>query len=464
MKNILLIKPNAGSKNVSIAPPMGLLYLASYIRKHSTEYNFNVVDLRIDSRSPKQLEKLIKFYAPDLVGISACSEDDKQLHRISRIVKMIDNNIKVVCGGPHATMYYEDILKDKNIDFAVIGEGEITFHELLESLKNGRDCSGISGLAINKDGKACMPSSREFITDLDVIPFPAWDLIKIEKYSSLLVPNMNDLLSGHKYMGIVTSRGCPYKCIYCHKIMGKKFRHRSAENVFNEIKLLVAKYDIDEFHIFDDIFNFDIERAHAICDMIIEAGLKIKIAFPNGIRGDLLDEKLLLKMKRAGVYMVTFAVEAASKRQQKLIRKNINIDKLLENIKFADKLGMITRCFFMIGFPDEKIEEINKTIQFALKSPLCFASFFIVVPHKGTEIFKIVKKYVPEYEVQLDGCNYFTKNKSYEDFIGIPLKKLQRAALLKFYFNPQRIFKIYVRIPRKIFFYCNLLRIRGYLY
>jgi radical SAM superfamily enzyme YgiQ (UPF0313 family) len=266
---------------------------------------------------------------------------------------------------------------------------------------------------------------------------------------------MNALLKGKRCIGIVTSRGCPYRCAYCHEIFGKKFRKRSKENVIEEIKILKEKYSIDELHVYDDIFNLDKKRLVEICDAIVGNNIKINFAFPNGLRGDILDEELILKLKKAGAYMLTFALETASERLQKMINKNINIEKLKKNIIFADKIGLLTKCYNMLGFPTETIEEVNKTIQFNCLLPLCFASFFIVTVQKNTQLYDLVKKNYPDFNVELEANQYYLPHKEYEKFVKLPLKGLQLKAYRKFYLNPKRIIKIITRMPRKIFAIIN---------
>lgn len=462
-ERIFLVKPPLAHISSAVAPPLGLLYLTSYIRdKFGDYYDIKLVDMRISITNINRLSNIIKKYKPGVVGISACSEDDRKLHEIASTVKRLDSSIFIVAGGPHATMYHKDILRDKNIDISVIGEGEITFYEILRNIRKGKDFKEVKGVAYRRDGGIHINPPRDFIENLDNLPFPAWDLLEVKKYSNPKIINMNVILCRNRYMGLVTSRGCPYNCIYCHNIFGKRFRKRSAENVFKEIKNLVEEYDIGEFQIFDDIFNLDAARVHELCDMIISAGLDIKLSFPNGIRGDIIDKKLLLKLKKAGVYMLTFALECASERIQKLIRKNIDKEKLLQNIRFADRIGLLTKCYLMIGFPTETIEEINQTIDFACRAPLCFASFFIVNPHRGTELFRLVRGFFPEFNTDFDSSYYYTENRNYEKMLGIPLKKIQGHAYRKFYYNPQRMLKLYTRIPRKIFLAYNFLKFMSF--
>jgi radical SAM superfamily enzyme YgiQ (UPF0313 family) len=447
-----------------MAQPLGLIYVASCVRSRFPDsYDMKLMDMRLDNLNMKDIVNTALKYTPGIVGISVCSEEDMQLHETAAAIKSTLKDTVVVVGGPHATMYHRSILKDRNIDVAVIGEGEVTFTELLEKIGEGSDLGEVTGIAYNKDGRIYVSNRRNFIDNLDEIPFPAWDLIDIDKYSDVSVLNMNDVLAGRRYMGIITSRGCPYNCIFCHNMFGKKFRSRSAQNVFNEIKHLSENHGVDEIQVYDDIFNYDKKRVHDICDLLIESRLDIKLSFPNGLRGDLLDGELLLKLKKAGAYMITFALESMSERMDRLVNKYMDKEKLVENINYADKIGLITKCYFMIGFPGETLTEIREKIDFACRSSLLFASFLIVLPQIGTDLYEKVKKSFPEYETSFNqSSHYYGENEAYNKFLGLPMRKIQRRAFRKFYFNPARLAKIFVRVPRKGYFSRKLLKLLSY--
>ncbi len=167
---------------------------------------------------------------------------------------------------------------------------------------------------------------------------------------------------------IFTSRGCPFGCIYCHNVFGKKFRARSAENVLDELSMLKREYNIGEIEIIDDCFNIDLSRAKEIARGIIDRKLDIAISFPNGIRADHMDKELVDLLKEAGTYRVYYAVETASPRLQKLIRKNVDLDRPKEIVDYTAAQGIMTCGFFMMGFPTETEEEIRMTIDYACRS------------------------------------------------------------------------------------------------
>lgn len=455
MRNILFIKVKPLDKpgwNTGVAQPLGLMYLASAIRKEfDRKYNIKIVDMKLHNMPLERLRKIISEFSPDIVGCSVCSDEDKCMHEVARITKEFNKDCKVIVGGPHATSYYAEILEDSNIDVAVIGEGERTLIELFRAFEDEIDISKIPGMAFRDDSRIVFTGFSEFIDNLDSLSFPSWDLIDINAYSRKNIFLMNTMLAGRKYMGIFTSRGCPYGCIYCHNIFGKGFRKRSPENVFREIKELHDRYDVDEIHIFDDIFNLDIQRAKKICDLIINSGIKIKLAFPNALRGDIVDKDLILKLKKAGAYAITYALETASPRLQKLIDKNIDIKRLKEAINFSSELGLLTKCYFMIGFPTETEEEVFQTIKFACSSRLLLASFFIVTVQKATRLFNMTRELYQDFNLDFNRSDYYIANKNYEKFFTFSLSKLQKLAYRRFFLDIRRLIKLFILTPRKYY-------------
>lgn len=469
MRRMLLIRtnsPDIRGLTKGIVPPLGLMYLASVTRREFRDfYKIRIINMGLQNMKVKALEKILVEFKPNIIGCSVFSEEDSCMHNVAKVAKRLIKDCKVIVGGPHSTMYYSDILEDRNIDVAVVGEAERTFIELLRAFEDKSDLRKIRGIAFYENGKVIFTGLQEFIEDLDSLPFPAWDLIDIKAYSRWTVMPMSNILSGKKYMSIFTSRGCPYRCIYCYNTFGRRFRKRSPENVLVEIRELYNRYKIDEIHIFDDIFNFDKDRAKRICELIIDSGTKIKIAFPNALRGDLMDEDLLLSLKRAGTYTITYALETASPRLQKLINKNINIEKLNQIIDLSSRLGILNKCYFMLGFPTETVTEMKKTIAFACNSSLYSASFFIVRPQKGTRLFDLIKKSYPDFNPNFDHYNYYAADDNYKRILKLPIERIQRQAYRKFYLNIKRLMKLFILAPRKmylfksflIFFHLNIL-------
>jgi radical SAM superfamily enzyme YgiQ (UPF0313 family) len=286
---ILLINPNPRNQPdagaVVCTPPLGLLYIAAALRQAG--YNsINIIDARVRDLSHDDVLAEIRNFSPDVVGISSLSVEAREAHVLARLAKKADARCKVVVGGAYAVTSPEIIIQDPNMDFAVIGEGERTMCELIDALEKGKDVSGINGLVFKNEDVPVFNPRREMIEDIDSIPFPAWDLLDMDTYfNSAYRHAVTPLPFSHRVLPIFTTRGCPFGCIYCHNIFGKRIRLRSAECVIREIELLVNKYAPGEIEIVDDIFNYDLARAKRICDGIIKRGLKINLSFPNGLRG-----------------------------------------------------------------------------------------------------------------------------------------------------------------------------------
>ncbi|MFZ5565345.1 MAG: B12-binding domain-containing radical SAM protein, partial [Thermodesulfobacteriota bacterium] len=223
---------------------------------------------------------------------------------------------------------------------------------------------------------------------------------------------------------------------------------RSPENFVAEISLLYHRYGVREFHIIDDIFNIDRPRMHDILRRIIDGGMKIKIAFPNGLRGDLLTHEDIDLLAAAGAYMITLAIETASPRMQKVIRKNLDIPKVMDNIAYAAGRGLIVKGYFMIGFPGETVEEMKQTIDLAVRSRLDLAHFFTVIPFEGTELAQMARDLYPGVSREI-ATHYLPARPFYQEATGYNLNRLQKIAYIRFYASFRTV-RTFFKIPRKL--------------
>lgn len=455
---ILLIKAFRKSRtSTSVVHPLGLMYIASTLKSRGFN-QIEILDTRIINKPYKMVSKKIEEFKPDIVGISALTIEAESLNIIADIAKRINPKITVVAGGPHPTAYPEETLLNGNIDIVVYGEGEETFSELCTKYAgaNHKEYLNINGIAYREHGKVRINPQRAFISDLNQLPFPAWELIDIESYEKFT--SMASL--GHRpYMSIITSRACPFRCIYCHNIFGKTFRARSPENILEELLILRSKYGIKEFEILDDIFNLDKKRAERFWDTVINNFPDARFVFPNGIRTDLLDESAIKKMKRAGVIYTAVAVESANERIQKLIKKHLNLNKVRDAIECLYEYKIFTNGFFMLGFPTETREEIINTIKFACSSELTTAQFFIVTPFQGTELAELYKESIKNFNIDFSKYEYYLGEFNLSNVSDSELFRLQRWANIKFYYNPHRLLKIWKFHPRKyeLFRYITLI-------
>ena len=320
----------------------------------------------------------------------------------------------------------------------MIGEGEIVFNKIIRNLLEEKSYFNISGIAYRNEKGVHKTPTQFYIDDLDTLPLPSYEIIDLNKFSNQFLTFTSKISKPHA--NIMTTRGCPYRCAYCHNILGKRFRMRSPESVFAEIKYLFNKYGINDFQVIDDIFNLDLIRAKTICDMIIKSRMKITLSFPNALRGDRVDTELIEKMAEAGTKFISYAVETASPRLQKMIKKNLNLDKIFRAIEYTAEANIVTRGFFMIGFPTETEEEVLQTIEFAKASSLCGATFFTVVYFPGTELFKLAQTlgYFQEgnYNVQRD---YVNVGEGPYEFSLETLTNLKMKGIREFAFTKERV-------------------------
>ena len=428
--------------------PLGVMMIASTAREAGFE-DVHILDMKVEDWTPEQCcEELVELSA-DVIGLSAMTYEAGCMHDLAVMIKKRLPNVVVVAGGPHPSVADKDVLADLNIDFVARGEGEYTFTELLAGLRDGRtdweDCNGLTYR--NADGEIQRNQDRPPPANLDEMPFPAWDLIDHTKYHT--VPRGGVIYAHKEFATMFSSRACPWRCTYCHNSYGKTFRERSAENVLAEIDMLVKDHGVKELVFMDDIFNFRPERAKTIARGLIERDYGLKLTFPNGFRGDILDEELVDLLKEAGMYRCMVAVESAIPRIQKVMKKNLKIDKVRNIVDYISKRGIMVHGAFMLGFPTETREEMEATIKWAAESAFHTAAFFRVIPFKGTALFEEVEH--AGYELPSDWSKY----EPYQSEINLSkvdeddILKIRKSAYRRFYFNPKRLFRIFKLIPNK---------------
>jgi radical SAM superfamily enzyme YgiQ (UPF0313 family) len=430
-------------------PPHGLMYLASCLRQKRPGHELRLYDMMALRARPADADAMIRSFGPDLVAIHAMSFQASCMHAVAALVKAANPRAVVAVGGPHASAAPESVLRDKNVDVIGLGEGEETFAEIVERVEAGASLAGIAGTAAVHDHKIVRGPERAFSEDLDRIPFPAWDLVDLKQYFTDVMLTQNDITFRREVSTIFTSRACPFRCIFCHNMFGKKFRARSVENVLAEMEEL-CRLGIRELHVIDDCFNFNTERAVAILEGIRERGLDLKLAFPNGIRGDRLPDQLLAVMKKAGVYKINIGIESGSPRVQKVIKKGLSLDAIRDGIARAASRGIFTHGFFMMGFPDETEEDLRATIDFACSSDLHTAGFALLSPFPGTEVYRMAAAAGKKVEFDPDDSSYSRLAVNLTEVDDQTLLKMHRRAHWKFYGSPQRLYRIVNTMPHPL--------------
>jgi magnesium-protoporphyrin IX monomethyl ester (oxidative) cyclase len=386
-----------------------LLYIAAVLDK--AEYTVEILDAFMsDFKSQKngdtitvgmafnQIETEIRRQNPDIVGISGpfTSQIGNTL-KVSELVKKINPNILTVVGGPHVSTIPKEFLEEaKTVDIVVIGEGEYTLLEIVEHIEGKKSLSSILGIAYRKNGYVIINDNRPFLDHLDELPYPAYNLIDMEAY--LTNKKIGYRSFQNRAISMITSRGCPFNCCFCaiHLHMGKKFRAHSAQYVLNHIQHVVDKYNVKNIFFEDDNLTFDLRRFEAICDGLIERKIKIGWETPNGVRADHLNMVLLKKMKQSGVVSIFVGVESGDQEiLNNIICKRLDLNCVIELAKHAKQIGLKTGAFYIIGFPGEKKENMQRTVDFALMLKRKYdvgMHLFTATPTYGTRLYAQCKK------------------------------------------------------------------------
>jgi anaerobic magnesium-protoporphyrin IX monomethyl ester cyclase len=433
--------------------PIGLLYLIASVREQFPEIEFKVFHTSTSNEPLKNIEFIISSFNPDLVGLRALSIAKEPFKVIAEKIRKLKPDIPIVGGGPYPSTSCQDILLEGVVDIAVIGEGETTFVDLVGRLKKFPTIpDDIKGTAVIVDSVVKINEQRPVIQNIDTIMFPDYDFINLKDYVDIKNHALQDT---SKSAFILSSRGCPYGCFYCHQIFGKKIRRRSAENVITEMREHIEKRGIFDFVFLDDIFNVPMPEAKKILSLISEELPKVRISFPNGLRADFIDEEMLDLFEKAGTVEMALAIETVVPRLQKLIGKNLNLEKAEKAISSASK-RFITRIFFMVGFPTETFDEALETINFAASFEYAAQPVLSVLRlYNNSKLFKILEPSeeqaiaIAEQEKNVVHLKMFSDIEFYGDFFSaekVPLKSTDMRELLYIWMrdvlvNPNRIKK-----------------------
>ncbi|MEM2345497.1 MAG: radical SAM protein, partial [Archaeoglobaceae archaeon] len=367
-----------------------------------------------------------------IVGITSTTPTFVSALNYAKKIKEVFPDVFVILGGVHISFEPEKAVSNDFVDAVCIGEGEETIVEVAERVEAGKTLEGVKGIYYKEEGKLRKNEPRNFIENLDSLPFPAFDLMPLEKYSVL----------GQKikHFPMITSRGCPFACRYCSSslFMGHRFRARSAKNVVDEIEWLMDEFKAKHIAFSDDTFTLNKKRVVEICEEIKRR--KLEITWSCSSRIDTVTDELLKLMKSVGCVAIYYGIESASKRILEYYRKRISIERAKEVVRTTRKIGISTICSFIIGAPIETREEMKKTLEFAIKLDPDYAQFTILTPYPGTEIYEEAKR------------KNLLLSENYEDYTAAkPVIKTQvspkelaailKSCYLKFYLRPRFILR-----------------------
>jgi radical SAM superfamily enzyme YgiQ (UPF0313 family) len=417
-------------------PPLGLLFVASYLKTKSNHI-IKVIDTQVEELDYKKLSEKLKNEKFDIVGITVTTFTLTDVIKTIEVVKNTNKNAKIVLGGPHITIYPEESLKLKNVDYCVIGEGEISFYNLVKKLESGEKPFNVKGIVFKDEEKIINNGFSPPITNLDFIPFPDRTLTPYKKYSSLLAKRT-------PITTMFTSRGCPFKCSFCNRpAVGNKFRAMSAKRVIEEMEMCL-ELGIHEFLIYDDTFTINKKRVKDICNLIIEK--KLDVGFDIRARVDTLNEELLKLLKKAGCRSIHYGIESGTEKILKILRKDISIDNAKYIFELTRKEKIQTLAYFMIGNPTETKDDILQSFKVMKLLKPDFVHLTILSPFPATQVYSdALNEGIIEEDVWLN----FAKNPSElftppywsENFSKEELNALLVTGYKSFYLRPTYIIK-----------------------
>ncbi|MEK6970148.1 MAG: radical SAM protein [archaeon] len=431
------------------AMPLGLMYIASYVRKYVPSIQPKILDCELDAMTDEQIrEKFIREKA-DFVVMTVPTPTVNACKRISDMAKEVNPHCKVVWGGLHPTVFPKECVSHPSVDFAVVGEGEQVIRELVEHVLDGKkDFSDVKGIGYKDEhGGVFQTGMQELIQDIDSIPFPAYDLIDVKRYHT--APSKK-LSNSESTMNIMTSRGCAFDCIHCisKTTWRRKMRFRSPKNVADEMEYCVKTFGVKEFNFMDDLFGINEKRVIDVCAEITRRKLDARwVAFA---RTDTITEPMLRAMKEAGCVKISMGIESGNQDVLNKMRKSLRLDQVKKGIKLMKKHGFEVHSSFMLGNVGDTDETIQDTIRFAKELDLDNATFFITSPYPGTDLYGISMEQ-----------GFVTSQTPWEDFIplgdrqpllvqgAVPYERLiqyQKQAFKEFYLRPSVLVKKFFKI------------------
>ena len=428
--HFLILLPPLPRASMSPAPPVGLAYLAGVLKSLGVQTETLMSDA--ERLNAEQTIARILDKKPDILACSVATPAFNNTAKIVKQVKQVLKDIQVIAGGPHATLFPEDMISE-GTDIVVRGEGEQTIKEVVGYFKGEIDLSNIDGISYRHNNRIVHNKDRMPIKDLDQIPFPAWELFPIQKYESVFK-------KARLSLPVVTSRGCPGKCTFCYKgIFGSRFRIRSPESIVSEIVQLINDFNIEEFSIIDDCFTINVKRAIEFCDLLLRKNMNIAWSLPAGIRVDTVSEELLIKLKASGCYRVGFGIETGNSEIMKSIKKGIKLEQVTRAISMCKKIGLECTGNFMIGNLGETVETVNDTIRYAKKLDPDYAQFTRAIPFPGSAMYKTLLAQDKIISNNWDDYDYLSTEKKifiHDHLSHKMIQKKMKESYRKFYMRP----------------------------
>ncbi|MCD6326842.1 B12-binding domain-containing radical SAM protein [bacterium] len=428
--------PDSVSKVTGAFPPLGLLYLAAVLKQRGLA-EVEVYDANVERDDDDTFKSRLSQSGANILGFTSSTFEWLTTVGAVKLAREVLPESLIVVGGPAVGAYPEECLSFDEIDIGVIGEGEVTFAEIVARFNDGERLQGIAGTVYRDNGEVLLASPRPFVSDLDSIPFPARELVDRDAYSAIFIRK--------PFATLITSRGCPFKCTFCSRFyFGTRVRSRSALNVVQEFEECAERFGVKEFMVYDDTFGVNKRIALDLCNLMIER--KHKFRWSIRTRVDCIDAPFLEKLRRAGCFKLHMGVESGSQEILDRMRKGITVEQTISAFELANKMGMETVGYFMFGYPGDTLETMAKTREMSLGLALSWADFSITTPAPRTALNDefvragyIDGDFWRRYTLgqAIDKLPYFTT----PEFDEHDLERMQHDAFIRFYLRPSIILK-----------------------
>jgi magnesium-protoporphyrin IX monomethyl ester (oxidative) cyclase len=419
------------SKVTGNVPPLGILYISAVLKQNGFEVS--VIDG--SKYDYKKMISKVKKESPDVVGISCLTFTWNKVKKLAEDIKSEVPSSFIVVGGPHPTVLKRKCLEESPfIDAAVVGEGEYTTLDLVNCLKFKKKLKNVKGLIFRNNGVIKENEQRSLIKNLDRLPFPDRKAVDILSYIPAL-EEYKELPMTH----MISSRGCPFQCIYCSKINGNIIRFRSSQNIIKEIEELISDYKLKEIQFHDDTFTANRKRVIEFIKLLRKN--EIDVSWSVNSRIDTVDRKLLLEMKNSGCWKMFFGVESMIQKNLNTIKKYIKLKQIFNVIKWCKEIGIESECSFMFGLPGESYKDAIRTINKIIELDPDYAIFFAITPFPETELFNNIKKYGKVISNNWD--DYTTHKIVFTPYTMTKneIQSLISLAYKKFYLRPKYLIK-----------------------
>lgn len=434
---VVLIHPSAEElygkweDSVGVWPPLGIAYIASFLEKHG--HKVKIIDSNAEHKNIPVIVKEAEEFKPDVVGITSVTVLIIPSFRLAKAIKDV-MNVPIVFGGPHPSNVSLDTIRNESVDFIVRGEGERTMLELIKCIERGAGYEDVKGLTFKKDGKIVENPPREFIENLDELPWPAYHLLPISRYKTRSYSD-----NGKQWVSMCGSRGCPSLCNFCAApvLHGRKARMRSPQDIVSEMKHLRDKYGVGNITFVDSTLNISKDKTLKLCDFMIKE--KVGVEWQCEARVSSADEESLKRMYEAGCRLVAFGIESGDQHILKIMKKGITLEQAERAVKAAKKSGLMILTSFIFGHFGETCQTAERTIRFAIKLNANVSFFFILTPFPGTEVYDELARggrLTHDWSQYSIGYSRRTPCVETEELKRDDLEGFVKRAHIKFFFRP----------------------------